>query len=88
MEFFAISLCKKKEYKNESLPIISKDASVKATITSSVSQLGKQGLARSLDYINQDRAREQMNRKKRREMEKKRETVYIKKEKESMKNKV
>ena len=39
--FFAINLCEKKEYINESLPIISKDTSVKAAITSSVSQRGK-----------------------------------------------
>ena len=48
MKFFVINLCKRKEYKNESLPIISKDTSVKAAITSWVSQCGKQGLACSL----------------------------------------
>ena len=44
----AINSCKKKEYKNASLPIISEDTSVKTAITSSVSQRGKQVLACSL----------------------------------------
>ena len=41
----AINSCKKKEYKNASLPIISEDTSVKTAIKSSVSQRGKQGFA-------------------------------------------
>ena len=32
-KFFAINLCKKKKYKNESLPIISKNTIVKTAIT-------------------------------------------------------
>ena len=35
-----MNVCKKKEYKNKSLSIISKDTKVKAAITSSVSQRG------------------------------------------------